>query len=342
MKKILQFIAILLLILVIVFFMGDKPNFEKVTAALPEFDIPLEKLESYIEQRDSEVLDLKSGNESQIVWAEGSPSVTDYVFLYLHGFSASEEEGDPLHRSLAERYGYNLYLPRLHDHGRSSSESFLYLTPKNYLDSAKDAMNVAKKMGKKIIILGCSTGATLGAYLAAHHKEDIASLLFYSPNIDLEDPNSEFITWPWGLTLLRKISGGNYHTVKYNEEGKRFWNDKYRLEGLVALKALIKQTMTLSTFEKVDQPTLMASYYKNEEERDKVVSYSAMTNFYENIGVPVEQKKWIKYPDAKSHVFISHLNSFDVQRVIDDSASFLEKNLGLAPKINQELVESDR
>lgn len=332
MKSLLKLLAICIAILAILFFMGDAPDFEEVTNDLPDFKIPIGELESYIEQKDNKVLDLKPGNESTIVWAdENEKSKTEYVVLYLHGFSASHEEGNPLHTDIAKRYGYNLYLPRLHDHGRSSIESFINLTPKDYMDSAIDALNVAKQLGNKVILMGCSTGATLGAYLAAHHKDDIAALLFYSPNIDLEDPNSRFITWPWGLKLLRKMTGGNYHNVNYNNEGKKYWNEKYRLEGIIALKALINQTMTLPTFQKIEQPLFMASYYKNDEERDKVVSYTAMQNFFSNVATKPNQKEWIKYPDANNHVFISHLNSFDVQRVVDDTAAFLEAQLQLQP-----------
>lgn len=310
---------------------GDRPNFANVSHELPPFEIGINNLESYIQEHDQKIVDIKPGNECQIVWAGETGQQTEYAMLYLHGFSASHEEGNPLHRSLAEEYGCNLYLPRLHDHGRASEESFQTLTPKDYMDSALEALNIAKVLGKKVILLGCSTGATLGAYLAAHHKDDIVAMMFYSPNIDLEDPNAAFLTWPWGLTLAQTVKGSEYNIIPYDDEGKKYWNHKYKLEGVVAVKGLINQTMLPSTFTKINQPVFMASYYKDEDKRDKVVSYTAMQNFFNGITTPVENKNWIKYPDVVGHVFISEVFSDDVQKVIDDSSEFLKKTLNLKP-----------
>lgn len=339
-KTILSGLILFFLLLVVTFFMGDRPNFEKVSYDLPAFDVPITQLENFVATQDAKISDLKSGNEGQIVWANEPGTQTEYVMLYLHGFSASHEEGNPLHRGLAKRYGCNLYLPRLQDHGRSSTESFLELTPKNYMDSALEALNIAKVLGKKVILLGCSTGATLGVYLAAHHKEDIASLLLYSPNIDLYDPNAQFLTWPWGLKLAQHLKGSQYNNVSYNEEGSQYWNAKYRLEGVVAVKGLINQTMTPKVFNEVDQPVFMASYYKNDEVCDKVVSHTAMQNFYNTIATVQNQKEWKQYPDVRGHVFISEVFSKDVQRVIDDSSAFLEANLQLSPVKEKLLVET--
>lgn len=335
-KFVLRIFILLVVVMLILFFIGDRPNYKTVSPALPQFDLTITELESYIHSKDKKVTDLKPGNESQIVWYDRPGLETEYVMLYLHGFSASHEEGNPLHRRLAKKYGCNLYLPRLHDHGRSSDESFVDLTPSNYMDSALDALNVARVLGNKVILMGCSTGATLGAYLAAHHQDDIASLLFYSPNIDLADPNARFLTWPWGLKLAQQIKGSEYNIVSYDEQGKKYWNPKYRLEGVVALKSLINQTMTPGTFLKIDQPVFMASYYKNEEEKDNVVSHVAMENFYNTISTLDVDKEWIKYPDARGHVFISEVFSDDIQKVIDDSSAFLEQKLKLQPIVSTE------
>ena len=35
---------------------------------------------------------------------------TEYAVVYLHGFSASQEEGDPVHYDFAKKFGCNLFL----------------------------------------------------------------------------------------------------------------------------------------------------------------------------------------------------------------------------------------
>lgn len=52
------------------------------------------------------------------MWAElVHKSKTKYAFVYLHGFSASEKEGHPVHRNIAKHFNANLYLARLQGHG---------------------------------------------------------------------------------------------------------------------------------------------------------------------------------------------------------------------------------
>jgi hypothetical protein len=88
----------------------ERPSFDKI---LPEIDIPLEELDSFIAEKEAS-LPVKEGNESRIVWADSSKTKTPISVVYLHGWSASAVEGDPVHRQIAQDLGANLYLPRHH------------------------------------------------------------------------------------------------------------------------------------------------------------------------------------------------------------------------------------
>ena len=50
------------------------------------------------------------------------------------------------------------------------------------IHEAKEAIAIAKAIGDKVIVIGCSTGATLTLYLAAK-DQDLAGLILLSPNI---------------------------------------------------------------------------------------------------------------------------------------------------------------
>ena len=115
MKKLVLIIS-LLAILLIAYFLGPSPETPVYTEDLPQVDIALSKIEQSIQQSEAS-LNLRENNGSSIVWANDSTSKTDYVFLYLHGFSASPYEGHPVHLMLADTFGSNLYLPRLATHG---------------------------------------------------------------------------------------------------------------------------------------------------------------------------------------------------------------------------------
>lgn len=330
MKVFGKIVLFLLVALVAIILLGPRPKFEMVTPDLPEINIPLDQLDTHIALREKFIEDLKPGNEARIVWQDSTKQKTKYCLLYLHGFSASQVEGAPVHQEFANKYGMNLYLPRLEDHGRESINTFEKLTPISYMDSAKDALKIASLLGDKVIVMGCSTGATLGAYLAAHHPELIEGLLFYSPNIDLYDTNSRMMLWPWGRQMLEQIEGGEYHHVNYSgSDGAKYWNSQYHINGLIALKGLIKQTMTRENFRKIKQPVLICSFYKDEEVHDKVISHEAMDRFYEEISTPEDYKQYIKFPDVVGHVFTSSTFSEDYKKALAASTEFAETKLGL-------------
>ena len=129
--------------------------------------------------------------------------------VYLHGFSASQEEGDPVHVEFARAFGCNLYLSRLAGHGIDTIDAMINLTAEELWNSAKEAYAIGKQLGKKVIILATSTGGTLALKLAAEYPE-ITGLILLSPNIAINDPNAWLLNNPWGLQIARLIKG------KYN------------------------------------------------------------------------------------------------------------------------------
>src|SRR5687768_352083 len=99
------------LLLVGVYFLGpspEKPKYDKAMPAVPEGT----ELEKYIANRESKHV-VKPNNEARIVWHDSARQKTPYAVVYLHGFSASQIEGDPIHQKFAQAFGCNLYLHRL-------------------------------------------------------------------------------------------------------------------------------------------------------------------------------------------------------------------------------------
>ena len=83
---------------------------------------------------------IKPTNEARIIWFDSSHQKTPYSVVYLHGFSASQAEGDPTHRRFAREFGCNLFLSRLADHGIDTTEALLQFTPDRIWESAKEAL----------------------------------------------------------------------------------------------------------------------------------------------------------------------------------------------------------
>ena len=269
-----------IILLLGIYFLGpspDKPVYSKVMPAVPD---DADALEKYI--ADQEVKHkIKPNNEARIIWFDSSHQKTPYSVVYLHGFSASQAEGDPTHRRFAKEFGCNLFLSRLADHGIDTTEALLQFTPDRVWESAKEALAIGKKLGDKVILLSTSTGGTLALMLAAEYPQDVFALINLSPNIAINDGAAFILNDPWGLQIARMVMGGNYRVTDASEEHAKYWNKKYRLESLTQLEELVESSMTDKTFKGVTQPSLTLYYYKNEEEQDPQVKVSAMLTMNE-------------------------------------------------------------
>lgn len=329
MKKAAYIALILVVSVSVVYMLGPKPPEPHLNPNPTDISVPLDSLDGWIAHRESGFKTLKPNNEARIEWYNDSVAVTEYAVVYLHGFTASGEEGNPVHRAFAKQYGCNMYLPRLYGHGLDTTEPLIDLTPENYLESAKEAIAIGKKIGQKVIIMSCSTGGTLALYLAAHDPE-IDALICYSPNIDIFDPTSQVLTKPWGVQLARLIMGSDYRQYEAPEEFNKYWQTKYRLEGLVSVRSLIDHTMNEKTFSKINQPVFVGAYFKNAAAQDSVVSVEAMRHMMPQLGTAENQKQLVEFP-VGAHVLTHPIRNPEVEPVKQATFQFAEKVIGLKP-----------
>lgn len=292
-------------------------------------DQPLSNLEQIVAQKDEDVAGLRPGNEGKIYWAD-SIRQTEYCLVYLHGFSASGMEADPIHRELAQRYGMNLYVPRLFAHGITDEDAMLELTVEDYVNSAKEAVAIGKKMGNKVILMASSTGGSLSLYLAAEDPK-IVGLLLLSPNIRIANSGTALFGGPFGLQIARLFVGSHVIWSHSNEAVKKYWTMRYRTEALVQLQILVKTAMRKATFRQVTQPVFLGYYYKNKKEQDDVVSVAAMLKMFRQLGTPEALKCEVSFPEAATHTIVSPLHSDETEKVKYELQSFIENTLKIAP-----------
>ena len=322
------------IILLAIIMLGPRADYPPLQSQYQALTIPIDQLDAYVKEREVAEPLLKEDNQARIIWAD-SVRKTPYSIVYLHGFSASPMEAAPFHIDIAQRYGANLYLARFAGHGLDTPESFVELTPNQLLQSAEEALAIGRQLGEKVILMSCSTGSTLAIYLAAQHPQLIHSLLLYSPNIALENSSAALMTMPWGKQLLHAIVGEYRHLNHMkNTPAENYWTTSYRSNGLIALKSLLEQTMKESVFSKIEQPFLMAYYYKNDKEKDKIVSVDAMLEFFEQTKTSADKKRNLPMPDVGSHVLVSSFHSKDLIGVKEETIRYLEEVLGLIPRSN--------
>ncbi|WKN32171.1 alpha/beta hydrolase [Porifericola rhodea] len=331
MKKALYGLGIIVALTAGVYSMGPKPNHGSLSGRLPAVTTELSRLEEEIIQQEKDNPFVKPDNEARIIWADSSKQKTSYSIVYLHGFGASQGEGEPVHRLIAEKYGCNLYLSRLKEHGIESDSAFKSLTTESLLASAKQAVAVGKAIGEKVIVMGTSTGGALGLYIASENP-DLAALVLYSPIIAPQDENLFLLNRPWGRQMMEQVVGGEYIVEERSGLTKQYWSRLYYIEGYIALAGLVENTMTEETFSKVKCPVFLGYYYKNEEEQDKVVSVEAMLRMFEELGTPNEQKRKVAFPEAGNHVISSYIRSNDWKGVLRETDAFLREIMDLSQK----------
>ena len=334
MKRLLQWTFLLLLLITIIYFAGPKPETPVYTNTLPVVPTDATALEQYITAGEAQHK-LRPDNQARIVWMNDSTKQkTDYVIVYLHGFSASQEEGAPVHRNIAKKFGCNLYLARLAEHGIDTTEQLVNLTAQKYWNSVQEAYAIGKQLGDKVILIGTSTGGTNALQLASVYPS-IHSLILLSPNIEIFDDNARIANNPWGLQIGKLITGSGYITPKDNRPiYKQYWNFHYRLESIANLQEYLETTMLPETFQKVKQPTLMLYYYRDAVHQDSVVKVSAMKKMFEQLGTPAELKREKAMPNTGDHVIGSYIKSNDYQGVETEITKFMMEVLKM-PLINQ-------
>ena len=318
-------------VLIIIYLLGPEPDSSEFPNDLPSVPGDTATLTQYILKTES-AHKIKPDNQARIVWAnDSSRQKTDYSIVYLHGFSASQAEGEPTHRNIAKKFGCNLYLARLAEHGIDTTEPMQQLTVDNYWQSVKEALAIGKQLGNKVIVMGTSTGGSLALKLAAEFK-DIHALVLFSPNIEINDSNAWILNNPWGLQLARLIVGSDYIESKDTRPiYRRYWTGRYRIEAAVALQELLETTMTEETFKKITQPVLMLYYYKDEIHQDSTVKVSAMKTMFEQLGTPADKKRSVAMPNTGNHVIASYIKSTDVDGVEKQIEDFFKNIIKISP-----------
>lgn len=331
MKRIKRFFGILILLAILVYVVGPKPPKPELNKDLPSISASIGNVDNFIKKKEAS-FSIRPDNESRIIWANDTVKErTNYCVLYLHGFSASWYEGYPTNVNFAKKFGCNLYLPRLHDHGLVTEDALMDMTPDKLWESAKEALMVARTLGKKVVIMGTSTGGTLALKLAADFPEYVDGLILYSPNIRINNNSAFLLSKPWGLQIGRKNAGGKYWITSedFESKGCQYWNCKYRIEALVYLQQLVEATMKKETYKNVVAPVFLGYYFKDKNNQDTYVKVDAMLKMYDQLGTMTEKKVKKVFPEAGEHVIACELTSGSLNEVIAETIKFGEEVLGL-------------
>lgn len=323
MKKFLKITLPVIAFLGLVYVIGPREKEINIKIENLQAPVGIDQIAAYVDSLESQQEHLKNNNEARVVWHAAEGQKTKFSIVYIHGFGASQMEGDPVHRQLADSLGCNLYLARLKGHGLDDDYAMQGLTAEALIQSAQEAVAIGKSLGDTVIIVATSTGATLALALASQMPE-IKALVLYSPFVRLTVDRFGPFYKPWGKQFGKLVMGEVNKIERPSGGQKEYWSGQYHIDGYTALSNLQRSSMKSEIFAEVKQPVFMAYYYKNEQEQDDVVSVAGMLEMFDALGTPAHLKIKQAFPETGNHVIASSLRSADWEGVRDASLEFLK------------------
>lgn len=314
MKNRFQYIVLSAILVVVLLVTGPRVNLKHTIKPVV---IP-DQIDQYLAASENRFTDIRSGTEKKIIWADSnSPSITPYSIVYIHGFSASRQEVAPLCDRLAKHLSANLFYTRLTGHGRSG-EAMREVTVDALLNDANEALEIGKRTGNKVILIGSSTGGTLATWLSTRQSSDsIAAIILLSPNFGLKRKESELLLFPWGKTILNLLEGEYYSFTPVNELQDKYWTTRYptnALLSMIGLVDLVRQNATSN----VNIPALVLY-----SEKDKIIDIELIKSQFQQFASPI--KKLVPIPnstDPQQHILagdaLSPVSTDDVLKTITE------------------------
>lgn len=263
--------------------LGPREHVDWADATAP--DVPdLGEIDAWLADREARFDDLVPGTEKRVLWHAGRVETTTVAFVYLHGFSATRQETAPLAERLARSFEANLFETRLTGHGRSG-QALASARAEDWVRDYREAIEVGRRLGRRVVVIGCSTGATLDAVGAAYWPERVvAAHVWLSPNFGPREASARLLTWPWARTWVPWVAGETRSWEPVNPRQGRYWTTSYPIGALFPMQALV-DVAQVAPLDRVRAPTLVIHSLD-----DPVIRPDRVVRAFEQLGAPVKER----------------------------------------------------
>jgi len=268
-------------------------------------DIPAD-LDAYLAVQEAGVLDLRPEEHKRIIWAGDVGQQTDLAIVYLHGYSASSEEIRPVPDQVADTLGANLFYTRFAGHAREGA-AMAEPRGEDWLNDTAEAMEIGRRIGKRVIVLSTSTGGTLATAAAADPDmaKGLAGIVMVAPNFRIANPMATILTWPGVRWWGPKVAGEMREFEPENALHAKYWTTRYPTVATVTLGHMVRYVSKV-TYENLTQPALFIF-----SDQDQVVDPEATRAVIGRWGGPVETEVMPIRDgvDAYGHVLVGDIKS---------------------------------
>ncbi|WP_417514088.1 alpha/beta hydrolase [Minwuia sp.] len=274
--------------LVVLFLLGPR---DRVAPGVPfSADSLGDNLDAVLARSEAKYPDIRPGLQKEIIWRDpGTKARTDWAIVYIHGFSAAKPETRPLPDLVADALGANLFFTRLTGHGRTG-EALAQANGGDWLNDAAEALAIGRRIGKRVLVMATSTGATAVAPLALDNEAGADAMVFVSPNFGLRAKGAEYMTIPWGRQIATWVLGRERNAATDNEAYNTGWTVRYPTVSLAPMMALVQHVRRLP-FEEARTPVMMLH-----APDDQVVQPAASRTVFARWGAP---KLWLDVPGTR-------------------------------------------
>ncbi len=241
--------------------------------AVPE---DLATLDTWLSDSESRYPDMRPGVAKGIVWANPEQKdKTPFSIIYLTGYTATRGEMAPAPDLVARGIGANLFYTRLKGHGLGP-DAHRDVTAQDWIYDSLEALRIGERLGDRVVVMACSNGGTLAAWLATGaYSSQIALMILASPNFTPMNKTAELLLWP-GNELILKLASGDYTRFKvYNELQERYWDYHHHSHSLLAMMRMVDLARNVD-FRKWTIPTLVF-YDKEDQVVDESVTVRLMS-----------------------------------------------------------------
>ena len=302
MKRRYMLLILLIAIVVVVLALGPRPDTDGTIRFDPSAIGP--DIDAYLAETEAAIDNLKTGTEKQVIWAGEPGEKTDLAIIYLHGFSATRRETEPLADDVAKALGANLYYTRLTGHGRDGA-ALAEASMNDWVNDLAEAIAIGERIGERIAIIGTSTGATLATWAAANPRlvVKVDRLVLISPNYAVRGASIGLLNMPWGEVLLPRIIGKTRSFEPHNDAHAKWWTTSYPSRAVFAMGALLKATDQIDPAD-LDVPAMFI--YSPD---DKVIEIRKARTMRDRWGGPTETLEITQSDDPSNHVIAGDILS---------------------------------
>jgi esterase/lipase len=305
----------LAIIAVIIFLFGPRVRIDQTISPKT---LPL-GIEDYLNLQERRFPDIIPGTQKIVIWAGTPNELTEFCVVYIHGFSATRKETAPLSDLVAKNLGANLFYTRLTGHGRTG-QAMADASVNDWLNDVVEAYEIGRRLGKKVIMIGCSTGGTSLAWLA-HRAATVGGMdalyacIFLSPNFRPQNRFSSILTWPWGRQIARIVIGKERSVTPENKGHEQYWTTQYPVAALLPMMGLVKLVRNLD-LSKIRVPGLVIY-----SPQDQIIHVPYLENAFKQMGCV--KKKLIPFngsADPGQHILAGDIFS---PETIDELAALI-------------------